>query len=407
MSPRKSAIVIGAGVVGVATAYALARRGVRATLIDRHAGPGFGTSFANGAQLSYVYTDALASPRLLRDIPRLALGLDPAFRLRLSLDPAFLSWIAQFLRNCTAARFRANTLAALQLGLDSRAAMDALLERHDLSFNHDVKGKMQVYRTPAAFEAACRVMSLKQAKGVAQTALAPHEAAGIEPALAADVEHMAGVIYTPGEAVGDAYRFAQSLHQVLSVEYGVASRFGFHVERIMAGRDGAQVVARTGETLSADMAVVCTGPEAARLLAPHGVRAPVWPMKGYSFTAPAGANPPQVSITDTSRRLVFTRLGDRIRVAGFAELGARCADVPMRRMNDLIEAARSALPDAADYDRIENHWAGLRPMTPDSLPRIGQPHPALAYNVGHGMLGWTMAMGTAERLAQRVAGDRF
>lgn len=400
MSLRKSAIVIGAGVVGVATAYALARRGVRVTLTDRHAGPGYGTSFANGAQLSYVYTDALASPRLLKDIPRLALGLDPAFRLRLSLDPAFLSWIAQFLGNCTASRFRANTLSALKLGLESRAAMAALMERHDLSFGHDVKGKIQVYRSPAAFEAACGVMALKREEGVEQLALSPDEAAALEPALAQGRAGIVGVIYTPAEAVGDAFRFTQSLHQVLEVEYGVNSHFGFNVERIALVHQGAQVIARSGETLTADMAVVCTGAQAARLLGPHGIRATVWPMKGYSFTAPLGGNPPQVSITDTSRRVVFTRLGEQIRVAGFAELGVRSADVPMGRMEDLLKAARSALPDAADYDRAEQHWAGLRPMTPDSLPRIGHPHPALAYNVGHGMLGWTMALGTAERLAQ-------
>ena len=400
-----TAAVIGAGLAGIATAYALARRGVEVTLIERQAAPGLGASYANGAQLSWLYTDALASPRVLRQLPRLALGLDEAFRLKPSADPAFIRWLLQFLRNCTTARFRANTLASLELGLESRAAMYALLERHPIEFGYALRGKMQLYENAEAFRAARATMEAKVAHGAVQTALTPEQAALIEPSLASVVPRLAGVIYSPAEAVGDSHQFCLRLHAVLERDYGVTSHFGFDVARIENEAAGAIVLGSEGERVRADLAVLCSGADAVRLLQAHGHRPPIWPMKGYSFMAPPGSTPPAMSLSDTQRRLVFTRLGERVRIAGLAELGERSTQLNRERIAALVAAARASLPDAARYDEAADFWAGVRPMTPDSLPRIARPHPALGFNLGHGMLGWTLAMGTAERLAALVTNE--
>ena len=390
--------VIGAGVVGLATAYALARRGARVHVFDRGSGPATGTSFANGAQLSYAYTDAMAGPAIWRQLPGLLLGRDRALRARSSLDLDYLRWGLAFLRNATGARWRRNTLEVLALAGQSQAAMDALLERHAIDFGHRVAGKLHVYYRPAALEAARAVVALKRDHGVQQRLVDAREAVRIEPALAG-ATGIAGAVYSPGEAVGDPWRFATGLLEVLQGQYAVQARFGQAVAGLQ--RDGRrwQVLDGTGAGAPFDHVVVCTGIDASRLLRPLGVRVPVMAVKGYSFTAPCGPQAPQASITDTARKLVFARLGDRIRVAGLAEVNEWDPRPEPARVRDLVDLARASLPGAADYDAVASHWAGLRPVTPTSVPVIRAAAPGLTLNLGHGMLGWTLAMGSAERVA--------
>lgn len=401
----RSALVIGAGVVGVATAYALARRGVAVTIIDKAAGPARGASFANGAQLSYGYTEALASPALLRRLPALVLGLDPAFRLAPCFDPGSLIWLLRFLRNSTSARFRANTLAGLQLGLDSQLAMQALLHRHNLEFGHEVAGKMLVYQDAAAFSAACRVAALKCAHGAVQNSLTPAEAIRIEPALAERAEPFVGAIYAPQEALGDPHRFCNVLLRLLESDYGVTARMGTTVTSWDVGRSGVSALTDSGEQIEADQLVLCAGIDARRHLKALGLGAALMPMKGYSLTAPPGAAAPKMSITDVSRKIVFCPLDGQIRVAGLAELGAQSRRVERHRVANLAATAAASLPQAADYGAANDGWAGFRPMTANSLPIIRRANPRVALNVGHGMLGWTYAMGSAERVARLMEED--
>jgi D-amino-acid dehydrogenase len=398
VNETKDAIVIGAGVVGVATAYALARRGWAVTIIDQADGPARGASFANGGQLSYAYTDALASAAMLRKLPMLALGGDPSFRIRRPFDPEFLDWGIRFLGNCSDARFRDNTLAGLALALESRKALDALLERHPFDFGHAAAGKMHLFYDRAAFDSARKVMALKQREGAQQEAMSLRDAARIEPALAR-ASDVTGVIYSRDDAVGDPFRFTAGLLGVLERCYGVKTRFGFTVQRLEIAAGRVRVANPAGETLEAARLAVCAGVGAPRLLNKLGLSAPVWPMKGYSFTAPLGAEAPRVSITDTARKVVFCRLSGQMRVAGLAELGARDASVDPERLATLVACAQAALPAAAAYASLSSQWAGLRPMSPSSLPIIARPRPELVTNIGHGMLGWTFAMGAAERAA--------
>lgn len=397
-------IVVGAGVVGVATAYALARRGAVVTLVDREAEPGRGTSFANGAQLSYLYTDALANPGLLKRVPGLLLGLEPAFRLQPSLDPGYLWWLLRFLRNATPARFRAHTLAGLQLGLESRAAMAALLATHPMNFGHAVSGKLHVHASATSLAGAAQLVALKRGHGAEQELLSPAEACAVEPALHGRAGSFAGAVYSPADAVGDPFRFCIELLAVLVRAYGVTARLGVAVDAVELTPWQTQVRLRGGETLAADHVVVCAGAESGRLLARHGLRTALQPMKGYSFTAPRGAGCPKVSITDVERKLVFCELEGSLRVAGLAELGNVDRAIVPSRLEYLVATAREALPMAADYSQAGQGWAGLRPMTPSSLPLVLQLQPGLAVNIGHGMLGWTFAMGSAERLASVILG---
>lgn len=401
MLPR-CAIVVGAGVVGVATAYALARRGIAVTIIDKAGGPGQGASFANGAQLSYAYTEALANAALVSRMPALALGLDPGFRLRPGVDPCQIVWLMRFLRNATTMRFRSNTLHGLHLGLESRLAMHAMLERHHLDFGHVVAGKMLVYQHAKAFAKACRTAELKRGDGAIQEALAPKDAIRIEPALGARPGPFAGAIYSPQEELGDPHRFCTAMLELLQQEYDVRVRMGISVKNWDADTGYVSVLSDCGERIEADQLVICAGINAQPLLKKLGLGGALMPMKGYSFTAQPGQTPPTMSITDVWRKIVFCPLDGNIRVAGLAELGANDTQINIKRLAVLKSIAANSLPDAADYPTANDGWAGVRPMTANSLPIIRRATKRVAINVGHGMLGWTYAMGSAERVARLI-----
>lgn len=389
-------IVVGAGVIGIATAYAAARRGLSVCIIDRATGPAMGASFANGAQLSYAYTESMASPALWSKLPSIALGMDRALSMRWSLDPDFLRWGIAFLRNATPAKFRANTLAVLDLAAESRLAMDALLRHHSIDFQHTAPGKMHLYRDPRALDDAAAMVSIKRGYGVEQSILSPRQAIDLEPALAG-ASGLAGVVHSPAEEVGDPLRFCVALLAIMKSDYRVTTCFNFEVAKLVAAKDGISLKSRDGRELRSRKLVSCAGVDAAVLARGNGLRLPLMPVKGYSFTAAPGSLAPQVSITDTDRKLVFCRLGDKLRVAGLAEVGNHSATVDPRRAECLVAMARESLPDAAAYDAIDSTWAGLRPMTPNSVPIIRRVRPDVVVNVGHGMLGWTLAMGSGER----------
>lgn len=404
MKKPSSITIVGGGVVGVATAYAFARRGVKVTIIDKHDQPAMGTSKANGAQLSYAYTDALASPRILTSIPRLSFGLDPAFRFHWRWNSAYLQWMMCFLRNCTDSRFRSNTLAVLALAQKSRSAMEALFSTQPIEFGHRIAGKMHLYENPQAFSRAIEIMNMKGLSPDDQQALTIDQAIEIEPSLANVQSRIAGVLYTPEEAVGDSRTFTRELLNIMESQYDVTRVMGSSVETINFTGDRAIVETADDRTIISDLAILCTGSNASSLLKGHNIRLPISAMKGYSFSAPAGSSAPDTSITDTDRRLVFTKLGNRIRIAGLADLGDDSLLIKEERMATLIASARTSLPDAANYDATTDHWAGLRPMTPNSMPIIKTLRPGLAVNVGHGMLGWTLAMGSGEQMVETICG---
>jgi len=400
MARGKSAIIVGGGIVGVTGAYALARDGWQ--ILDRLPNVALAASFGNGRQLSYSHTNALASPGIIKQIPRLALGCDDAFRVRLKADIHFASWLWQFLRNCTAGRNRHNTLAALELAEQSRKAMARLQQRHPIEFDRRTTGKFVLLRGQQELQNAMASVAAKREKGVDQNLLTPEEVFDVEPALANCAEPIDGAVFTASDESGDCNRFASGLLKVIEAEYGVQFRSNSEAVRIESTATKRVVKLVSGETLASDLVVVSSGHKSNDLLAPMGLRLAIEPMKGYSFTAPVGNLAPVASVTDNKRRIVFTNLGDRMLVAGIAEMGRVDQHLDKERLASMIAAARATLPEAAVYTEADQGWTGMRPMTPDSLPIIRMLAPGIVANTGHGMLGWTMAMGSAERLAQVV-----
>ena len=392
-------LVLGAGVVGVATAEALMRRGLSVMLIDRAAAPGEGASFANGGQLSYSYTDALASPSLLKRLPGILAATDPAFRVARRFDPDYLRWCLAFFAQGRAGRFSANSLTGIDLALRSRALMEELLARTPIDFAHETPGKLLLHEDRAAFSAASAIAAAKRESGIDVRALEAHAATAVEPALA-EIEHrLVGGIYAPGDAVGDPHLFCTRLVEALQTQ-GLQTRFGAAVDRIVSGTQPAICLA-DGERIAARHLVVAAGPQAADLLRPLGWQVPIMPVRGHSLTLPLGSKAPRVSITDVGRKLVFCRLGDRMRIAGLADVGFASSAVDPARLATLREAARDSLPDAADYADAGEPWAGLRPVTPNSLPIVAR-RGAVTVNIGHGGLGWTYALATAEQAVSLV-----
>jgi D-amino-acid dehydrogenase len=402
----KRILVIGGGVVGVATANALARSGLPVTLLEQSVTLGHGATHRNGAQLSYAYSDALGSPSVLRSLPELLCGFDPAFRAHLSFDPRFWNWLGSFLANCTAARFKANTLAVLRLALQSRASLAALRARHgDLAFDHSRRGKLHIYDDKPKFEAARAGMTLKNAFGLEQRALSAEEAIAVEPALAWTRRKIAGAIHSPIDEAGDAYLFTQSLATIAAREHQLQILTGQRAQCFITEGSRIRAVATPSGLIEAEIFVLAAGCDSPALARTAGVRLPIFPMKGYSATLPASSSSPRLSITDARAKIVFCTLNGRVRIAGMADLGRNDVTVEPDRIRQLIADAKFCLPNAANWDADPHFWAGIRPMTSDSRPIISPTSVAnLFINSGHGMLGWTLACGSADLIAALITG---
>ena len=397
--------VLGAGVTGVATACFLARRGWEVTVMDRAPQVAAGTSHANGAQLSYSFTDALARPAFLRRLPAIVLGRERGMRLAATPGAAFPRWSAAFLRQCTPGKARDNTLSVLGLALRSAVLMDELLRSVPLDISFVRAGKMALLRGRSDVAAARRAVALKTGLGCDTEVLSMAEARRIEPALGGLRGEFAGVVWSANDHVADARAFTEQLAASLARAGNVRFRLNEEVASLsVAGRRLRAVVTDRGE-YPADPAVVCLGTGSTALLRPLGIDAQILPVRGYSVTLPPGTAPPAVSISDLRHKIVFSNLGDRMRIAGFADLVGFNTRRDARRTADLVAAARGVLPDAARFETPQRQeWGGFRPMTPDGRPRVGPSGIAGLYlNTGHGMLGWTRALATAEKVARAVS----
>lgn len=402
MEGARKALIIGGGIIGVTSAYTLARNGWAVTILDREPRVAMGASLGNGRQLSYSHTNALAGPGLIPRMPAQLLGMDDAFRISLRPSLPLFAWLVRFLCNCTHGAFRANTLACLQLAQESRAALDELLETHDIGFERRRAGKLVLLRSNRELAAAQGSAALRQAAGARLALLTPEQALEIEPALIQAGGPLVGAIHSPDDETGNCSLFADELLAKLQAHYGVDFLPREEARAITRNGGAWHVTLGSGKSLECERLVLATGHEANKLLRPLRLGLPIQSMKGYSFTAPTGPSAPVISVTDNSRRIVFTNLGGRMLVAGIADMGNASAQVDARRLETMRQAAQASLPHAADYDAMESGWAGHRPMTPNSLPIIRELAPGLMANLGHGMLGWTLAMGSAERLARMV-----
>jgi D-amino-acid dehydrogenase len=407
-------MVLGAGVTGVTTAWFLRRAGFRVSVIERRDDAAQETSFANGGQISVSHPEPWANPSApfvaLRWIGRAGAPL----KLRPSLDAEQWQWMIGFLHECLPWRSRRNTAAIAALAVHSLAELRQLRVNANIMYTYDAQkhGILHLFFDAAPFARAQNRIVELAAFGIELRPCSATQCAEIEPALVATAPRLAGGLYAPDDESGDAMRFSQALANVLAAD-GVHFHYGTCVERLHVANGrriiGAEVCHAGGrDTLPADAAVVCLGSHGRQLLRPLGEHLPIYPLKGYSITAPVrdAARAPQVSLTDEARRIVCSRLGERLRIAGTAELGGYGPEIDPARIAAMLEWAETRLPGVIDRERAAP-WAGLRPATPGGVPIIGRGrhHENLWLNTGHGPLGWTLACGSASTLAALMRGE--
>lgn len=401
-------IVLGAGVVGVTSAWCLAEDGHEVTVIDRLGGAGLETSFANGGQISVSQAEPWSNPQAPAKILKWLGNEEAPLLFRPSASLRQWRWGLQFLYECLPGRTRDNTLQILRLAIYSGAQLKTLRARSGVTYDHLERGILQLYFDPAEFDAAKMRAEIVRRGGYELQALSTEQCLAIEPALALGRHRPAGATYAPRDESGDAHLFTRNLAAICA-QRGVTFRFDTQIERLEADREGlsgVQIRGRDGpERLTADAVLVCLGVQSPFLLEPLGIRVPVYPVKGYSVTIPdAGAQAPTVCLTDEGYKLAMSRLGNRLRVAGTAELGGYDKTVNEVRCGAILRRVRELFPDAGDFDRAEK-WAGLRPATPGNVPAIGRTRvPRLFVNTGHGTLGWTLCAGSGRAIADIVGG---
>jgi D-amino-acid dehydrogenase len=397
--------VLGAGVIGVTTAYYLARAGHEVTLVDRQAGPGLETSFANAGEISPGYASPWAAP----DVPKKALMwlfMEHApLIVRPKLDWAMLCWLFATMRNCTASAYAINKRRMVRLAEYSRDQLAELRAETGVSYDERMRGTLQLFRTPAEFDGIAKDVEVLQRDLVPFEVLDRQGCIAAEPGLAAATQTFVGGLRLPRDETGDCYKFTAALAD-LAAKAGVKMRFGERIEHFQLTGGRIEAVKTNLGALRADRFVVALGSHSPQVVAPLGLRLPVYPVKGYSITAPirAAELAPVSTVLDERFKVAITRLGDRIRVGGMAELSGYELGLPRRRRETLVHSAAGLFPDTADWGRAE-FWAGLRPMTPDSAPIVGATGIANLYlNTGHGTLGWTMACGSARVLSDIISG---
>ncbi|HXH04339.1 MAG TPA: D-amino acid dehydrogenase [Candidatus Competibacteraceae bacterium] len=400
--------VLGAGVVGVATAYFLARDGHAVTVIEKNPAAGLETSFANGGQLSYSYVAPLAGPGVLSKLPGWLSSRDAPLRFVPQFDLHQWRWCLDFVRACSRSRSRTSTAELLPLSFLSRDLTRQLTTAEGLDYDWQQNGKLVVYRDPAAFVDAVALVDYQASLGCEQQALDEAQCLELEPTLEGLRGRIQGGIYTPSEDAGDCRRFCDGLARALAGRYGVQLLFNHTLQELRC--EGRRIIAaRTDQgEIEADAFVVALGLGSRRALLPLGVRLPLYPLKGYSLTLPVrdGDRAPVVSITDAHHKIVYARLGKELRIAGMVELAGENTDLSPRRLAALLAQARDSFPNAGDYDQAQP-WVGLRPATPDSKPILdATPYANLWLNVGHGALGFTLACGSGRVVADLVAGRR-
>ncbi|CDG80689.1 D-amino acid dehydrogenase [Janthinobacterium agaricidamnosum] len=396
-------IVIGGGVVGLTTAWWLAEAGYGVTLLERSEQLAMAASYRNGGQLSYRYVAPLADAGVPLKALQWLMQKDGPLRFRPEADWRQWRWLGQFLRNCNSASNRRTTATLLQLGELSRLGMAQLaLSITPQEFAWRNAGKLVVYRSKKIFKRAVA----RPASEPARQVLSPAEAAQQEPALAALAPSLAGAIFTPGEAVADCHAFCQALEQRLLLHPRFQRSLKGEARGFLIRHGRVTAVDSDLGPLQADHFVLAAGIQSRDLAAQAGIYLPLYPLKGYSLTAPIRRQhrAPEISITDFERKVLYARIGADLRVAAMVDLVGADASLDRDRIASLSRLAQQAMPGAADYDNAIP-WAGLRPATPNSAPLVGaSKYGNLWLNVGHGPLGFTFACGSASILADLMRG---
>lgn len=404
-------VVIGAGVVGVTSAHALARRGHRVTVVERLAGAGLETSFGNAGQRSYGVVYPWASAAMVKQALPWLLQADGPLKMHLPPSPATLRFLLASLRFAFAPGvFGLNKRAMLQMGVFSRQRFAELERDLDLAFDGGTGGLLQLASSPAMMAEYRDLSPLLTEFGVAHRLLGPIEVRELEPGMTGDGPLHGGIQFET-DGTGDCHLFSQALAAACE-EQGVTFLYQHQVQRLLfdAHRiQGVELRQPDGalEVLEADAFVVSAGCWSPALVAELGVKLPIYPVKGYSLTAPLvdETRAPVSTVHDDNLKVVSTRLGSRLRATGFVELSDFRRDIPEARLATIRKSVASRFPGCADLDQATS-WTGFRPMTPDGPAILGRgPRDNLYFNTGHGTFGWTLSAGSAELLAQVVDGE--
>lgn len=399
-------IVLGSGVVGTTTAYYLAAAGANVTVIDRQAGVGLETSYANAGQVSPGYSTPWAAPGIPLKVLRWMFQRHAPLAVRPDGTLWQLKWIAAMLRNCTDSRYALNKERMMRVAEYSRDCMRGLRDSTGIRYEHRTGGTLQLFRKPAQVEAAMLDIAVLKECGVAYELL---DAAGVtraEPALAYSSSPLAGGLRLPGDETGDCHLFTRELASLAKAK-GVNFLYGREAHSLAHDGDRVSGVQVGNEMLHADRYVMAMGSYTRQMLQPLGLQIPVYPVKGYSLTVPMldESLAPVSTVLDETYKIAITRFDNRIRVGGMAELSGFDMRLKQSRRETLELVTRDLFP-GGDLQKA-SFWTGLRPMTPDGTPIIGGTrYSNLFLNTGHGTLGWTMACGSAKLISDIIMGQK-
>lgn len=396
-------VVVGAGIIGVCTAHALRRAGLDVTVLERRSGVAQETSFANAGVLAPGYVGPWAAPGMPRKVLSYLLRPEAPVVFRPSLSPALWRWIRRWLGECDPERYRRNRARMQRLAFYSQEELRTLRARHALEYEQ-ATGYLQLFRTDKEVEAAATTRAMLTELGVRHALFDAGQCRALEPALHPATD-LAGGLHLPDEETGNCAFFAHQLKD-LAIRDGVEFRFGVDVQaaEMALGRVGS--LRTSAGPVRADAYVIAGGVDSLKLLEPIGIRLPLLAVKGYSATAAITAfeHAPFISVMDETYKVAITRLGNRLRVAGTAELGTRTMALRDGPLRTLMKVAHDWFPFAATY-RLAKFWVGARPMLPDGPPVLGRtPIGNLYLNTGHGSTGWVMAVGSARVVSDLIAG---
>ena len=398
-------VVLGGGVVGVTTAYQLQRDGHEVVLLERNPEVASGASWGNAGMIAPGHSFVWSSPRAPIILAKSLMLKDQALRFRLSADPRLYAWTWGFLKECTAAKARRNTLLKHRLAAYSQTVLDEVVADEAIDYDRNTRGILYFYRDQKALDSGVEHMKLFELDGQAIKVLTRDQVIALEPGLAHAGEKIAGAILCPTDETGDCAKFTRALAARI-VERGGAIVTGATVGRLESDGDRVTQALTDRGPFTGDAYVLALGAESPILARKLGLRLPIYPIKGYSLTIPIGAakSPPTIACLDEHNLVAISRFGDRLRITATAEFAGYDASHKPSDFAFMKRVTQELFPDGAEYDRAEM-WAGLRPMTPTNLPLVGQRRfKNLILNCGHGHIGWTMSHGSARIAADLIAG---
>ncbi|MBS0371674.1 MAG: D-amino acid dehydrogenase [Proteobacteria bacterium] len=400
-------LVLGSGVIGTTIAYYLAKAGHQVTVVDRQPGPALETSFANAGEVSPGYSAPWAGPGVpVKAIKWMLMHHSPLV-IKPMLDPTMWRWTMAMLRNCTEAAYQVNKSRMVRIAEYSRDCLKQLRADTGIAYDERTQGTLQLFRTQKQFDGIGKDVEILRQSGVPFQVLDRDGYLAYEPALSQVKHKFVGALRLPGDETGDCYKFTRNLAG-MAESLGVTFRFGTTITDIE--QDGQRItgIHTSAGTLAADQYVLALGSYSTRLLKQVGIDVPVYPVKGFSITVPITdqAMAPESTIMDETHKVAVTRLGDRIRVGGTAQLSGFDLGLEAGRRKTLEFVVSDLFPHGGDLSRAE-FWTGLRPMTPDGTPIIGKTRfDNLTLSTGHGTLGWTMAAGTGRVVADMLSGRK-